>query len=158
MNPRLNRAKVSRCPAARRYNRQTTAGIRSLPAATGAGVLQDDVQAHMWFNLAASRSTGEDRESAVAIRNLAADELTPDALNEAQRFAREWNEAHPREAVTPVPAEPRLSTDCQHASCCTTSRYVRSTPVRLAQALVRMKAAAETLVDADDQPHLAAVR
>jgi hypothetical protein len=30
--------------------------------------------------------------------------------------------------------------------------------VRLAQALERMEAAAETLADADDQPHLAAVR
>jgi hypothetical protein len=42
-----------------------------------------------------------------------------------------------------------------HAHITTTSRYVRSTPMRLAQALERMEAAAETLVDADDQPHLA---
>ena len=49
--------------------------------------------------------------------------------------------------------------DCLgHANITTTSRDVRSTPVRLAQALERMEAAAETLVDADDQPHLAAVR
>ena len=49
--------------------------------------------------------------------------------------------------------------DCLgHAHSTTTSRYVRSTPVRLAQALARMEAAAETVVDADDQPHLAAVR
>ena len=49
--------------------------------------------------------------------------------------------------------------DClDHAQITTTSRYVRSTPVRLAQALERMEAAAGTLVDADDQPHLAAVR
>ena len=45
-----------------------------------------------------------------------------------------------------------------HANITTTSRYVRSTPVRLAQALERMEAATETLVDADDSPHLAAVR
>jgi hypothetical protein len=30
--------------------------------------------------------------------------------------------------------------------------------VRLAQALARMEAATETVVDADDSPHLAAVR
>jgi site-specific recombinase XerC len=49
--------------------------------------------------------------------------------------------------------------DCLgHANITTTSRYVRSTPVRLAQALDRMEAAAETLVDADDQSHLAEVR
>ena len=49
--------------------------------------------------------------------------------------------------------------DCLgHANITTTSRYVRSTPRRLAQALERMEAATETVVDADDQPHLAAVR
>ena len=45
-----------------------------------------------------------------------------------------------------------------HANITTTSRYVRSTPVRLAQALERMEAATETVADADDQPHLAAAR
>jgi len=49
--------------------------------------------------------------------------------------------------------------DCRsHANITTTSRYVRSTPVRLAQALERMEAAAESVADADDSPHLAAVR
>ena len=39
--------------------------------------------------------------------------------------------------------------DCLgHAHITTTSRSVRSTPVRLAQALERMEAAAETIVDA----------
>jgi hypothetical protein len=38
----------------------------------------------------------------------------------------------------------------------TTSRYLRSTPVRLAQALERMEASTETVVDADDQPQHAA--
>ena len=65
--------------------------------ANGRGVLQDDVQAHMWYNLAASRMTGEQRESAVENRDRAADQLTPAALNEAQRLAREWDAAHPRE-------------------------------------------------------------
>ena len=45
-----------------------------------------------------------------------------------------------------------------HANITTTSRYVRSTPVRLAQALERMEAATATVVDADDPPHPAAVR
>jgi hypothetical protein len=45
-----------------------------------------------------------------------------------------------------------------HAYITMTSRFVRSTPVRLAQALERMEAAAETVVDADDQPHLAEAR
>ena len=48
--------------------------------------------------------------------------------------------------------------DCLgHAHITTTSRYVRSSPVRLAQALERMEASAETLVDAENQPHPAAV-
>ena len=63
----------------------------------GEGVPEDDVEAHMWFNLAASRSTGEDRESAVKQRDQAADERTPDDFSEAQRLAREWDAAHPRE-------------------------------------------------------------
>ena len=62
----------------------------------GRGVLQDYVQAHMWFNLAALRLTGEARETAVENLDRAANQLTPDALNEAQRLAREWDAAHPR--------------------------------------------------------------
>ena len=45
-----------------------------------------------------------------------------------------------------------------HANITTPSRYVRSTPVRLAQALERMEAATETVADADDQPHRVEVR
>ncbi len=46
----------------------------------------------------------------------------------------------------------------RHANITMTSRYVRSTPTRLTQALERMEAASETIVDADDQAHLVAVR
>ena len=45
-----------------------------------------------------------------------------------------------------------------HANIKTTSRYLRSSPVRLVQALERMEAAAETVADADEPPHLADVR
>ena len=54
-------------------------------------------ETYMWFNLAASRSTGELRDNIVKNRDRAADELTPDELSEAQRLGREWNAAHPRE-------------------------------------------------------------
>ena len=50
--------------------------------------------AHTWFNLAAAGSNG-DRH--INNRELAADQLTPDELSEAQRLAREWDAAHPRE-------------------------------------------------------------
>ena len=63
----------------------------------GNGAPQDDVQAHMWFNLAASRLTGEGRESAVKNRDIVAGGMTPDDLSEAQRLARAWDAAHPRE-------------------------------------------------------------
>ena len=75
-------------------NAQNDLGVRY---ANGRGVPQDYVQADMWFNLAASRMTGEDRESAVSARDLIAEALTPDDLSDAQRLAREWDAAHPRE-------------------------------------------------------------
>jgi len=63
----------------------------------GRAVPEDDVQAHMWFNLTASRSTGEDRESAVSARDRARARMTAEQVAEAQRLAREWDAAHPRE-------------------------------------------------------------
>ena len=65
--------------------------------ANGEGVSQDDVTAHMWFNLAASRLTGEDRDRAVENRDIAAERLNSDQRAEAQRLAREWDAAHPRD-------------------------------------------------------------
>ena len=71
-------------------------GSLGIMYASGEGVPQDYVQAHMWFNLAASRLTGEERERAVNNRDLAAGLMIPDQLSEAQRLAREWDGAHPR--------------------------------------------------------------
>ena len=59
------------------------------------GVTQGYVEAHiMWLNLAASRSTGAEREQAVMMRDEVAELLTPAELREAQRRAREWHVAH----------------------------------------------------------------
>lgn len=58
--------------------------------ADGEGVAQDDVTAHMWFNIVAARSSGGLRELAVENRELAAAQMTPEQLIEAQRLAREW--------------------------------------------------------------------
>ena len=63
----------------------------------GQGISQEDVQAHRWFNVAASRNTGEFRATVIEDRDRADGELKPDGLNEAQRLAREWDVAHPRE-------------------------------------------------------------
>ena len=64
----------------------------------GKGVPQDYVQSHMWLNLAASRLTGEDLEKAVEARDSVAQMMTPAQIAEAQRLAREWEVAHPRES------------------------------------------------------------
>jgi TPR repeat protein len=54
----------------------------------GEGVPQDYIQAHMWFNLAASDDTTH--KGAVARRDEVAAKMTPDQIAEAQRMAREW--------------------------------------------------------------------
>jgi TPR repeat protein len=54
--------------------------------AQGRGVLQDFIQAHMWYNLAAVQ--GEPR--AAEARDALTKEMTPAQIAEAQRLAREW--------------------------------------------------------------------
>ncbi len=57
----------------------------------GLDVTQDYVQAHMWFNLAASRfPPGEHRDKAVKNRDIVAKKMTPAQISEAQKLAREW--------------------------------------------------------------------
>jgi len=51
----------------------------------------------MWFNLAASRLTGEGRDGTVEARDRIADVMTPTQIAEAERLATEWDAAHPRE-------------------------------------------------------------
>lgn len=53
---------------------------------TGQGGAVDLVQAHMWFNLAASRGS----EAAKECRREIADQLSKDAIAQAQKRAREW--------------------------------------------------------------------
>ena len=52
----------------------------------GQGVPQDYVQAHMWFNLAAASG----KENAAENRDIAASNMTPAQIAEAQKLAREW--------------------------------------------------------------------
>lgn len=59
----------------------------------GQGVPQDYVQAHKWFNLAASQfsaSESEGRAAAVKSRDRLAAKMTPEQIAEAQKLAREW--------------------------------------------------------------------
>ena len=52
---------------------------------SGNGVLQDNVYAHMWFNIASSNGN----EMARSNRDIVAERMTPDQLAEAQRLASE---------------------------------------------------------------------
>jgi hypothetical protein len=65
--------------------------------ATGRGVPQDYAEAHMWTNLAASRLTGERRDISVKNRDIFAAKMTAEQIAEAERLAREWDAAHPRD-------------------------------------------------------------
>jgi len=56
----------------------------------GRGVPQDDVIAHMWLNLGASRLRGDMRDQAVEARDQIARRMTADQRADAQRRDREW--------------------------------------------------------------------
>ena len=61
--------------------------------ANGLGVPRDYVEAHKWFNLAASNlpaSQSESRDMAVNDRDLAARKMTAAELAEAQELAKAW--------------------------------------------------------------------
>jgi len=53
---------------------------------TGSGDMFDVVQAHMWFNLAASRGS----EAAKECRRELSDMMSKDEIATAQKRAREW--------------------------------------------------------------------
>jgi len=77
----------------------------------GRGVPEDVVTAHMWVSLAASRSTSDVAlDRAAQTLDLIAEELTASQRAEAQRLAREWAAAHPRdEPPSPLHRLPLLS-------------------------------------------------
>ena len=56
----------------------------------GQGVPQDVVLAYMWLSLAAAQEP-----DAVEERDVAASQMTPDEIAEAQRLAREWKPTAP---------------------------------------------------------------
>ena len=56
----------------------------------GKGVAQDYVEAYKWFYLAASRTTGSDRDSIVELRDSTAAHLTAEQIAAAAQWARDW--------------------------------------------------------------------
>jgi len=61
----------------------------------GKGVVQNYVQAHKWYNLAAVDSTGQTHERAARNRSLVEKMMTPQQVAEAQRLAGEWQVRQP---------------------------------------------------------------
>ena len=62
--------------------------------AEGRGVPPDAVEAHMWLTIAASRSTGAEREQIMTARAAVAVRMTPTDVREAERRAQAWHAAH----------------------------------------------------------------
>lgn len=59
--------------------------------ADGIGVPQDYIEAHKWFNVAASRTKyGDIRSTIMKRRDDLASNMTPAQIAEAQKLAREW--------------------------------------------------------------------
>ncbi len=75
------------CEARRNAEAQNNLGFLYY---TGQGVPQDDVEAHMWLNLATAQASAEDRDEYVKERDDVAARMTPEQIAEAQRRAREW--------------------------------------------------------------------
>ena len=59
----------------------------------GEGVPQDYVQAHMWFNLAAVGTKGDNRYMIAEYRDELAKKMTPAQIDKAQKLAREWKQS-----------------------------------------------------------------
>jgi len=59
---------------------------------SGNGVIQDNVMAYMYFNVA--RANGNKNKNGVAIRNYIAKEMSSLQIEDAQRLAREWMATH----------------------------------------------------------------
>lgn len=56
----------------------------------GKGVKRDYFQAYVWYERAASRMTGGNRDSVVEMRDNIEEKLTADQIAEARRQAKEW--------------------------------------------------------------------
>jgi len=56
----------------------------------GRGVVQNYVQAHKWYNLAAANSKGETYEQAARPSSIVEKKMTPPQVAEAQRLVGEW--------------------------------------------------------------------
>jgi len=65
-------------------------GGLGLACATGRGIAQDFVAAHVWMTLAAGRLTGGTRSGALRFRATIEARMTSDQIAEARRLAAAW--------------------------------------------------------------------
>jgi TPR repeat protein len=61
--------------------------------AHGQGVVQDDIEAFKWLDLAADMGIGEDRDKALRARTLLAERLTPVEVSWAEGRVEHWSRA-----------------------------------------------------------------
>ncbi len=61
--------------------------------ATGKGVPQNFIEAHVWINLAASRATGDYQKQFADWRDQVAKSMSPQQVAEARQRARDWKPA-----------------------------------------------------------------
>ena len=80
-------------PCAEQGNASAQAGL-GLMYASGMGVPEDLVLAHMWLNLAAARGNDIVTETGNELKDLTEARMTREQIAEAQRMSREWIEAH----------------------------------------------------------------
>jgi hypothetical protein len=65
---------------------------RGMIYSAGAGVPVDLIEAHKWFNIAATRGHGE----AARLRREIAELMSDSEIGRAQRAARDWLKGHPQ--------------------------------------------------------------
>ena len=71
---------------------------RGMIYSAGVGVAVDLIEAHKWFNIAAVCGHGD----AARLRREIAEQMSDAEIGCAQRAARDWLKAHPRERATPA--------------------------------------------------------
>jgi uncharacterized protein len=73
--------------------------------ALGQGVVQDEVEAYKWFDLAANAGPGDVRSKAVRARQAIGERLMPLQVQEAKVATQDWLRAH--RPATPAPEMPQ---------------------------------------------------
>jgi TPR repeat protein len=80
--------------------------------ASGRGVPQDYVAAHMWFSLSAA----QDDDDAAKNRDIIAQRMTLAQIAEAQRLAREWRPKPDQRQLSDMHQFSRVCRACRTAS------------------------------------------